>query len=90
MTNTKKEPAATLRDGAIKATIWANPSDKGTFYSVDISRTFKKDDEYKNSHSFSGTDILKAQRLLGGAYDHIQSIYEDNRDNASTEAGGVA
>jgi hypothetical protein len=31
-TNTK--PAATIRDGALKATIWRNSGDKGEFHSV--------------------------------------------------------
>ena len=56
MSNSKNQPRATIRDGALKATIWKNPTEKGHFYSVDFSRTYKDGDNYKDSHSFSGSD----------------------------------
>ena len=41
-TNTSsKPPAATLRCGNIKATIWQNVSEKGPFLSTTFSRPFK-------------------------------------------------
>jgi hypothetical protein len=38
---TNKQPANTLRCGNIKATIWQNVSEKGTFFSTNFSRPFK-------------------------------------------------
>ena len=39
-TSTKQKPVETLRNGSIKAAIWANQTEKGvTFYNVTISRT---------------------------------------------------
>lgn len=64
------KPAATLRDGAIKATIWKNFGEKGNFYTVDISRTYQDEDgNYHDSHSFSGTEPLQVSRLALKAYD---------------------
>jgi len=73
MTNQQQnqKPINTIRDGALKATIWKNDSEKGSFYSVDISRTYKQDDVYKDSHSFSGTELLRVARLANIAYDEI-------------------
>ena len=85
MTNSTKKPTETLRDGAIKVTIWKNPSSKGDFYSIDISRTYKDGDNYKDTHSLSGVDILKAQRLAGKAYDRIQALYAENAQSRSAE-----
>ena len=45
MTNLNNQPADTIRDGSIKATIWANFGEKGTFYTVEISRTYKDDQD---------------------------------------------
>lgn len=72
-------PVTTIRDGAIKATVWANQSEKGTFYSVDFSRTYKSGDAYKDSHSFSGTEPLQIARLAQKAYDAIAELRAADR-----------
>ena len=46
MTTENKGPVETLRDGNLKATIWRNFGENGTFYSVEISRTYKDGDDY--------------------------------------------
>lgn len=74
--NEKKLPAETLRDGAIKATIWKNEGEKGPWYSVEISRTYKKPDseEFSDSNSYSGADLLKVSQLALKAYEHINEL----------------
>ena len=74
MTNqTSNKPVDTLRDGAIKATIWRNFGEKsGTFYTVEISRTYTDEQGgYQDAHSFSGTEPLRVARLAHIAYDEI-------------------
>ena len=64
-------PLQTLRDGAVVAKIWRQESpEHGAFPSVTIGRTYKDKatGEYQESRSFSGTDVLKAQALLGEAH----------------------
>ena len=86
MTNsTKQKPAATLRDGALKATLWRKQSEKGVFYNVTLSRTYKDGDEYKDSHSFSGAELLRVARLAGKAYDladELRATASDTDDGA--------
>lgn len=74
MSTHQNKPTAVIRDGALKATIWANFGEKGTFYSVDFSRTFKQGEVFKDSHSFSGTEPLQLARLAGLAYDRIAEL----------------
>ena len=75
MTN---KPIETLRDGAIKATIWKNTSDKGDFYSVDIVRGYKdQQDNWKDTHSFSGAELLRVANLAQQAYNRIQEVRAD-------------
>lgn len=75
MSDTKNKPAATLRDGAIKATIWRNPSENGVFFSVDYSRTYTDDSGHpKSTNSFSGSQVLKQAHLALKAYDRIAEL----------------
>lgn len=80
------KPAFTIRDGSIKATAWANNSEKGTFYSVDLVRGYKQGDDWKESTSLSGTDLLRAARLLERAYDRIQQLREQSTQTAPQPA----
>lgn len=65
-------PFKTLRDGTIKATIWQNQTEKGAFYSVDIVRGYKdQNDEWKDTHSFSGAELLRVANLSTQAYNAI-------------------
>ncbi len=68
---TKTKPIDTLRDGSLKATIWKNQSEKGGFYSVEFSRTYKDGESFKDSHSFSGAELLRISRLAEIAYTEI-------------------
>lgn len=66
------KPAATFRDGTLKATVWKNSSDKGDFYSVDLVRGYKDNDgNWKDSTSLSGSDLLRAANLLQSTYNAI-------------------
>jgi hypothetical protein len=72
-TNTK--PAATIRDGALKATIWRNTGDKGEFHSVRFTRTWKDEQgHYHDSDSFSGAELLRLAHLATKAYDQLASL----------------
>lgn len=87
MSTQNNKPAATIRDGALKVTIWANFGDKGTFYSVEPSRTYTTDDgNYRDSHSLSGTEPIQMARLLHLAYTRIGELIQQDKANASTEA----
>lgn len=71
MTSSNRKPVQQYRDGAIRAAIWENSSEKGTFYSVTITRTFKEGEKYKDSTSFSGAELLRVSRIAALAYDYI-------------------
>lgn len=83
----KQKPVNTLRDGACKATIWANSSEKGVIHSVSLARTFKgADDQLHDSNSFSGSELLRIARLAEQAYDDIVGLRADNSEDL--ERGG--
>ncbi len=86
MTTENKGPIETLRDGKLKATIWKNFGENGTFYSVEISRTYKDGDKYGNAHSFSGAELLKVSRLSLKAYDKVGDLLIKDEDELKDKA----
>ena len=79
-------PIDTLRDGNIKATIWANFGEKGTFYTVDISRTYQDaSGTFHDSHSFSGAELLRVSRLADNAYTEIGIHRQNDRMDAANQ-----
>ena len=86
-TEIKNTPVETIRArGGIKATIWKNASGKGSFYSIELSRTYKTDDGYNDSRSFSDTDLLVLTNLLPKAYDRVAEFRRS--DAANRDASG--
>ena len=75
MTSPASKPALTLRDGAIKATIWKNQSENGEFYSVTLTRTYKDVDcNFHDVNSFTGAQNLQAAQLHIRAHAYIGEI----------------
>ncbi|MEE9391200.1 MAG: hypothetical protein V3W41_01710 [Planctomycetota bacterium] len=86
MTN---KPIDTLRDGSLKATIWSNFGEKGAFYTVSLTRTYKDDGgNYHDSDSFSGSELLRIAHLATRAYDRVSDLRQT--DKTDLEKGGAA
>ena len=85
-TSTKQKPVETLRDGGVKAAIWANQTEKGnTFYNVTFSRTYRDGDTFKDTSSFGASDLLKVARLAAKAYDSITVLRAESQEDDSSE-----
>ena len=89
----KSAPTETLRDGAIKATIWKNEGEKGVFFSVNFTRTYTDDDgSFHDVDSFSGMQILQLAWLAFKAYDRVNKLRQaekalsDNNGNRTRAA----
>lgn len=65
----KRAPIQTLRDGAVVIKLWEQNGKNGPYVSATLGRTYKNEQtgEFGESRSLSGSDILKAQALLGEA-----------------------
>ncbi len=54
----KPKPVTTLRCSSIQASVWKNEGEKGPFYNVTLSRSYKgPDGTWKNSESFGFADL---------------------------------
>jgi len=83
MTQTiNNKPVQTLRDGALKASIWRNLNRDGApFYSVTLSRSYKKPDGvWAESNSFTGAELFKIARLAQEAYSHALNLRDLGED----------
>lgn len=54
----KQRPAYEVRYGRIKAVAWQNDSDKGIWFSVQVTRTYKVGEEFKTATTFGRDDLL--------------------------------
>ena len=81
------KPIDTLRDGNIKATIWKNLGEKGNFFTVTFTRTYKDEgDNYQDSDSFSGSQLLRVAHLATRAYDRISELRAADREELQQSA----
>ncbi|MEO1046391.1 MAG: hypothetical protein AAFX04_13190 [Pseudomonadota bacterium] len=75
-----KQPEDTIRDGAIKATIWRNEGENGPYLSADLARTYQDaEGNLKDSRSFGIADLLKVAEVARNAYGRGREIEMDLR-----------
>lgn len=65
-------PIETLRDGALKVSIFRNERENGTQFSMQPGRIYTDNKgEVRESQSLSGTEPIRMSRLLDKGYDRI-------------------
>jgi hypothetical protein len=70
----KQKPVSEVRIGHIKAAIWKNETESGTFFNVTLSRLYKDGDSWKSSDSFGRDDLLLAAKVLSAAHSRIYEL----------------
>jgi hypothetical protein len=68
---TASKPVHKIRSGAIEVAIWRNESEKGPWFSVTMSRSYKKDEAWKQADSYGTDDLLLLAKLLDLAHTWI-------------------
>lgn len=70
---TKKYPAAKLREGTLSAEIWENSRDDSLQHNVTFARSWQdKEGNWRKSQNFGERDLLALQHLAGRAHDAIR------------------
>jgi hypothetical protein len=82
MSNTKKT-AHRLRDGALEVAVWRNEEERGPWYSVTASRSYKQGEEWKQSDNFGQDDLLALAKLLDMAHTWILTQQQQARQQAA-------
>jgi len=80
-------PFHEIRHRSIRATIWRNGTAKGPMYNVTVSRTYREDGQWKDSHSFAFDDLMNLSKALYDAHSFISAQQtQDRTDPQSTAA----
>ena len=61
------QPAKRFRIGAVNATVWENGNGDKTFYNVTVHRSYKDEDEWKETGSFGSGDLANLERVVSRA-----------------------
>ncbi|MCB1682367.1 MAG: hypothetical protein KDI65_10600 [Alphaproteobacteria bacterium] len=79
-------PEDVLRDGNLKATVWKNEGENGDYYSTTLSRTWQDEDgNYRDSHSFSGAELLRVSELARGAYARTNELRQEQQQEQAQD-----
>ena len=67
------KPAAEVRLGRIKATVWTNARDdgKGTWYSVQLGRLYRDGEKWRTSQTFGRDDLLTVAKVADLAHSRV-------------------
>jgi hypothetical protein len=72
-TSANAKPVQKYRDGALEVAIWRRDGEKGPFYTVSMSRSYKQGEHWKQSDSYAADDLLPLAKLLDQAHSWIKS-----------------
>jgi hypothetical protein len=79
-------PAHKIRIGNLHATIWRNPGEKGSWYSVNISRSYKVEDGWRETDNLGYEDLLPAAKLADLAHTWIMhQLVSDAKGRKASE-----
>ena len=80
-------PVHTIRHGRIKATIWANQTQRGTMYNVTIVRSYQDEqNNWHDSQSFGVLDLMTVAKAAFDAHTWISTAKaDDGADSGSAE-----
>ena len=80
-------PRTRIRIGRIRVTIWENHhEEKGKWFSMTVSRSYKQGNDWKSASSFGRDDLLPLGEALRQAF-HWLCIREQQKGNASGQSG---
>ena len=83
MASINSKPAAELRIGAVKATVWENEIGGITRHNITFSRLYKDGDQWKTTQTFGRNDLLVLAKVADQAHSRIFEIQQG--DDAQDE-----
>lgn len=72
------KPETVFKFGNIRAAVWKNQAEKGSFFSVTLERIYKKDDEWCYTSQLRKNDLPKAVLALNKAYEYLLANKEED------------
>lgn len=79
-TGRSARPVATFKQGGVEVSVWKNHGEKGDMYNTTIRNSYKDDSgEWKETSSFSPTDLAVLAQLSAQAFQTITEIKAQSR-----------
>ena len=87
-THTPDQPVAEVRLGRITATIWRNRTvdDDGGFYSTQLTRLYRRDEQWERAHTFGRDDLLTVAKVADMANTRIHDLQAEARATGAADA----
>ena len=82
-TNKNSKPAAELRIGTVKATVWENEIGRITQHNVTFSRIYPDGGQWKTTQSFRFVNLLSVAKLA----DQAHTLIAERKAEAAAAAG---
>jgi len=83
MSEHNKGPEDTLRDGALKATIWRRAGEQKDYFTTSFAKTYSdKEGNLKDGHSFGRNDLLGVAELARQAHQRTNELGREDFKNA--------
>ena len=81
-TSTGGRPVKSIRQGGVKVDVWRNAGQNGDMYNTTIGNSYKDDatGEWKDTKSFSPTDLAVVSQLSSQAFQAITELKSQSRD----------
>ncbi|MEO1014111.1 MAG: hypothetical protein AAFX08_02870 [Pseudomonadota bacterium] len=86
----KNRPARVLRDGNLKATIWANRNDNGLYFTTSLAKTYTDaQHNVRDTGNFHSADLLRIaelSRLAHHAVNELRAEFKRSNGAAGRQA----
>jgi hypothetical protein len=78
----RTRPVATFKQSGVEVTIWKNAAPNGDVYNTTIRNSYKgeKADEWRETTTFSPSDLAILAQLSGQAFQEIVRLKRQNRN----------
>lgn len=87
--NGGNKPVESIRYRNLKAAIWKNEGQSGSFYSVTFTRSYRDDqDQWHDVTSFNGGDLPLLAKLANDCHSYITREERKTGQGGSTASGG--
>ncbi|GIT93358.1 hypothetical protein JANAI62_37800 [Jannaschia pagri] len=73
-------PVDTFQDYPVEIAVFERQGENGTWHNAQVSKTYKEEDEYKRTSSFTRNDLLKLNALLPQAINRMQELAQEQRE----------
>lgn len=82
----KPEPEVKFKAGGVVATVWANESESGKYFSVSIERSYKNSEgEWMKTNSYKSNDLAKLRVVVQNAEEYCLKNKPDSIDKDSSD-----